>query len=327
MTDHQQLKPRKIALPHSLNISPTSSICLITPEPQSLFKDAIAHPSFPADLSKRITRVISLKKLGTKFHAFEEKRQLRDEHDLFLADDRILSYLAKPLGKTFYKSTTKRPIPVTLSPSKTKEQKNAALPSTKKTKKDTLAPTAIITPTEIAKEITYTLSTTQMHLAPSTTTSIKVGLASFAPEQVSQNIEAVVASVTDKNWIAWRNVRAVHIKGPTTTALPIWMATEMWTDEEMVLEDEEVAAIEESRVAKKQRSKGLITGVGKSNGEVDGNAKKRKRNDDVERGEENGTNKAKKGLDVDLSQEMKERREKLRQQKREARAKLEISEN
>lgn len=318
MTDHQQLKPRKFGLPHSFNTLSNASICLITPEPQRLFKDAIAHPSFPPELSKRITKIISVQKLEAKFHSFEAKRQLRDSYDIFLADDRIVSYLAKILGKTFYKTTPKRPIPVRLEASKAKEKKNAALPSEKK-RKDPSAPTSIVSPILIAKEVERTLSTTQIHLHPSTTTSIKVGLASFTPEQISANIAAVMAGLTDK-LIAWRNVRAVHIKGPNTMALPVWLAEELWIDEAMVLDEEEVAEAQGRKKVKHARRRIDMVEGPAGNAEnvgLETEGKKRK----VDNGEEGESRKkkAKKLADEDLSVEMKERREKLRQQKKEAR--------
>lgn len=46
----------------------------------------------------KIAKVIGLSKLRTKHESFEAKRQLCAQYDLFLADDRILSYLPKLLG-------------------------------------------------------------------------------------------------------------------------------------------------------------------------------------------------------------------------------------
>lgn len=320
MTDQKRLKPRKVALPHSLNISPNTSICLISPEPQRLFKDAIAHPSFPKALSQRINKVISVDKLEKKYHSFESKRQLYDSYDLFLADDRIITYLAKILGKTFYKKTQKRPIPVHLEASKPKARKNAALPSTKP-QKEASRPTNIASPSLLAKEIERTLSTAQVHLTPSVTTAVKVGLASFTPEQVAANVEAVVASLTDK-LIAWRNVKSIHVKGSETMALPIWLADELWMDEGMILEDDEVreAKLKEAQIGKRKRKAIEAPAEEAMETVMTG---KRKGIEGVEREGESRRKKARKLEDQDLSREMKERREKLRQQKKEAREKVE----
>ena len=317
VTDKHNLKPRKIQLPHPLNISQNTSICLITPEPQRQFKDAIAHPSFPTELSKRITRVISLKKLETKYKSFEQKRQLRDSHDLFLADDRIISYLAPILGKTFYKSTPKRPIPITLSPPKPKEKKNPALPSTKRSKPQhdltTLLPSA-----QIAKEINHALSATTVHLSSSTNTAIKVGLACFAAEQVAENIGAVIGGLTEKNLVSWRNLRGVHVKGPNTMAVPVWLAEELWTDEGMILEEQEARAIKEKAKQKGKRKRDLVEGPIGDSGNVVVKGDKRHEGPVGNDGTDSRRKKAKKAAEEDMSAEMRERREKLRQQKREA---------
>jgi len=293
----------------------------MTPEPQRPFKDIIAHPSFPSSLSQLITKVISIEKLEKKYYSFESKRQLRDSYDIFLADDRIITYLAKILGKTFYKTTPKRPIPVRLEAEKPREKKNAALPSTK-FRKESSNPKSIATPLQAAKEIERTLSTAQIHLSPSTTTAVKIGYASFTAEQVAANVEAVMAGLTDK-LIAWRNIRAVHVKGPNTMALPIWLAEELWTDEGMILEDQQVekAKLLEAQKGKKKR-KALEAPMEEAI-EAPVQEKKRKDIDGIKRDGESRSKKAKKLADDDLSQEMKERRDKLRQQKKEAREKLE----
>ena len=305
MTNQKRLKPHKVLLPHSLHTSPNTSICIITPEPQRQFKDALGHPSFPTILSKRISKVISIKKLEAKFRSFESRRQLRDSYDIFLADDRIVTYLAKTLGKTFYNTTAKRPIPVSLEASKPKERKNAAFPSTK-IRKEPSDMKSIAAPPLLAKEIERTLSTAQINLSSSTTTAVRVGLASQTPEQLAANIEVVIASLAGK-LVGWKNVRALHVKGPNTMALPIWLAEELWVDEEMVLEDEEAAEAKAKAAQKGKRKRKVIEG--QESGDVAGAGRQRK---------VDGERKKMKLMDEDLSREMKERREKLRQQKKEA---------
>lgn len=51
VVDKNRLKPGKIAVPHSMNSSPSLSICLITADPQRAVKDVVAHPTFPTALS------------------------------------------------------------------------------------------------------------------------------------------------------------------------------------------------------------------------------------------------------------------------------------
>ena len=211
---------------------------------------------------------------------------------MFLADDRVITLLPKLLGKIFY-SGSKRPIPVSLEPYKQKDDagKRQAAPKTPDTK-------PIAPPAQVAREIERTLSCAQVHLSPAATTSVRVGLVNFSPEQVADNVEAVVTGMVDKFVTkGWRNIRAIHIKGPNTMALPIWLADELWVDEGDILEEEEAKEALELASQKNRKRKGR-------EGDDEGISKNKK---------------AKKLEDSDMSKEMAERREKLRQQKKEAR--------
>lgn len=303
-----RLKPNKIHLPHSLNARPSLSVCLITPDPQRSFKDLIAHASCPRELAKCITRVIGIGKLEKKYKSFEAKRQIRDSHDVFLADDRILTYLSKSLGKTFYSSASKRPIPVRLQATRSKEEKQKpALPSTKSPRSDE-DPKSIVSPQAAAKEIEQALSMTTVYLSPSVTTSIRVGLSSHTSEQLADNIEAVVLDVADKYVPRkWRGIQSIHIKGPNTMALPIWLADELWQHEGMVVDDAEEAALrvmeEDGHMRKKSTPIANPVRLAIEAGLIEGGSKKRK-SDDSNKGQEPPRKKAMTG-DSDRSNKSK----------------------
>lgn len=287
IVDQARLKPGKIQIPYSLNSSLSVTICLITADPQRSFKDIIAHPSFPSSIGPRISRVLGLAKLKARYKSFESRRQLLAEYDVFLADSRIITFLPNLLGKIFYKSS-KRPVPVNLEPPKAFDPVSKKRISGPKTPKGTAA---VAPPKEFGHEIQRALSSALVHLSPAATTSIRVGRASFSPEQLVENVEAVVNGMVEKFITkGWRNVRAIHIKGPNTTALPVWLASELWLDEEDVLEEAE---------AKDRAEKGKQKG--KRPGRETEDAK---------------TIRSKNG-DEDMSTEMQERREKLRAQKQE----------
>ena len=255
VVDKKRLKPGKIALPHPLldAADPNLRICMITADPQRKYKDLVADPTFPLELAKRIGRVIGLTKLKAKYKSFESRRRLVGEYDVFLADDRIVTYLPQVLGKVFYKGGAKRPIPVTLEGKRQnvdeaggKRQKLAE--GGKKVVKEE------VKAVDIAREIERALGSALVHLAPSTTTSVKVGTASMEAAQLQSNIEAVTDGLVERYVPQqWRNVRAVHVKGPETAALPIWMAEELWEDEKDVLE----APLPVKKSSKRKR--GLLT--------------------------------------------------------------------
>lgn len=301
----KRLKPGKVPLPYPLNSSPEASILLITADPQRTFKDVVAHPSFPIALGKRITRVIGLSKLKAKYKSFESTRQLRDEHDIVLADARIITMLPPILGKTFYSSGTKRPIPVNLEPHTPRKDasdkpNSFSVVKAKPSKEDGKA---VAPPLQCAKDIDKALGCALIHLSPAATTSVRVGLSTFTPTQVADNIYAVVNGMVEKFVTkGWRNVKAIHIKGPNTMALPIWLAAELWVDEADVLEAKQADEAKKlaSQKGRKRKGRELVKVTEeqlKIEGPKDPSGKKRKLEDG------------------DFGAEMKERREKLRKQK------------
>ncbi|KAF7714160.1 Uncharacterized protein PECH_009022 [Penicillium ucsense] len=257
VVDKNRLKPGKIVVPHSLHTSPSLSICVITADPQRGFKDVVADPAFPQELSSRIEKVIGFSKLKARYQSFESRRQLFSEHDVFLADDRIITRLIPTLGKIFYKSS-KRPIPIRIAEIEKVDGKRVKKdPKQKKPSKDEKK-ASFAAPLICAKEIERTLHCAAVQLAPSTSSAIRVGSSNFTAEKLSENISAVVNGMAEK-FInkGWRNIKAIHVKGANTMALPIWLANELWVEDGDVMEEDQAAAIEDaSKSSKKRKSTG-----------------------------------------------------------------------
>lgn len=279
IVDQRRLKPGKISLPHSLHSASTTRICLLTADPQRAFKNIVAHPSFPTELAPRITRIIGISKLKARYKSYESRRQLLAEHDIFLADSRIVTMLPNTLGKIFYKGS-KRPMPVNLEPSKLRDRTTGKRRKPVSSASDESA-RAVASPSAFAQEIERALSSTQVHLSPSATTAVRVGLASFTPEQVTANVEAVVNGMVAR-FVShgWPNVRSVHIKGPNTLALPIWLADTLWVEENDVLEEPEAkrrAEIGAQGGKRKAREIEQTSGQKAEQGKVEEGAAKKKR--------------------------------------------------
>ncbi|OXV06384.1 hypothetical protein Egran_05848 [Elaphomyces granulatus] len=255
IVDKNRLKPGKISVPHSLNTSPSLSVCLITADPQRAIKDAVSDPSFPSSLSSRITKIIGYSKLKARYQSFESRRQLLSEHDVFLADDRIIMRLVQTLGKIFYQSS-KRPIPVRIADIERVDGKRIKRDQKKKSTNDN-SPAAFASPQTVGKEIERTLGCIPVQLAPATTASIRVGAINLTPQQLSENVETVVNGMVEKFITkGWRNIKAIYIKGPSTTAVPVWLANELWLEKTDVLENdaEESKGSKRSRESKKRKS-------------------------------------------------------------------------
>lgn len=246
--DAKRLKPALLSIPHPLQNSPNTSICLITADPQRTYKDLVASPTFPADLAKRITRVIGVTKLKKKYSQYEAQRQLYAEHDIFLADDRIITRLSSALGKTFYKNTTKRPIPVALQPPAPRSE-GKRIARVKGDEAPRVASAEVV-----AKEIQKALNAALVHLSPSTHTAVKIGYAAWSAERLAENVEAVVDGLVTKFVPGkWRGVRGLHLKGQHTAALPVWLADELWSQDEDVVE-KTIDSTKKANVGKKRKA-------------------------------------------------------------------------
>lgn len=249
IVDKKRLKPARIALPHPLNSSPNTTICLITADPQRKYKDIVASPAFPSDLSARITKVVGIKKIRAKHTQYEAQRKLKAEHDIFLADDRIVPGLPKLLGKTIYKGGSKRPIPISIAAPTPKTEGKRIKRAKGEEQQDAASPQAI------AREIEKALSATVVNLSPSASTAVKVGYSNWDAKHLAENVEAVVNSLIEKHVPQkWRNVKALHIKGERTLALPIWLASELWVNEADVVTEDVAEQIKEANVGKKRKA-------------------------------------------------------------------------
>jgi ribosome biogenesis protein UTP30 len=197
--------------------------------------------------------------MAKKHKSFESRRQLFAEYDVFLADQRIVHLIPAALGSVFYKSTTKRPIPVSLvgkTRSRTREKRDA-LQRLKPKKKGSAenGPEAIGAPEDVGADIEKALRTLAVHLSPSATMSIKVAYAGWPAEWISENVGEVVQRVVSKYVPQqWSGVKSIHIKGPETAALPIWMAKELWLDEADVLgEDQKETGLNVTKKTKEEK--------------------------------------------------------------------------
>lgn len=223
-------------LPHPI-IANDVRICIFTKDPQRAYKDLVASDAFPAALRAKVQRVLGVEKLKKRYKAFEQKRALLAEYDVFMVDDRVIKIVAEFLGKVFYKSKSKRPIPIRLTA-------GAHIDKSAKDAKE--SQNVVGTPQGVAKEIESALSSTYLSMSPSANTSIKVANLSMTPQQVVENTTAVVSEVVNKHvGQGWRNVRSLHVKGPATKALPIWLAEELWVEDSQVLDGPYRGAITE----------------------------------------------------------------------------------
>ncbi|KAJ9653195.1 proteasome-interacting protein cic1 [Neophaeococcomyces mojaviensis] len=273
--DKIRLKPSKIPVPHSLNRNENSTICLITTDPQRAIKNVVADSAFPASLATRITRIIGFSKLIARYKSFEQRRQLLSEHDVFLADERIVGRLPKVLGKVFYKGTAKRPIPVSLAP-KAESGDKPNKGSNAKVSKD-VKQASVGSPHHVAKEVEKALTCVPVSLSPGHNIAIRVALDAFTAEQIRENVAAVANGVIDRLVVnGWRNVKSIHIKTSDSIAVPVWLAEDVFA--------------ENTQKALTEGADELLQSAG-ADADSEASSKKRKRKATTSRGPQSGERK------------------------------------
>ncbi|KAK0185722.1 ribosomal protein L1p/L10e family-domain-containing protein [Armillaria mellea] len=182
----RKIMPVRIPVVHPIVDPRTSSVCLITKDPQREYKDSLEAKDI-----KFISRVVGISKLKGKFRPFEARRILLKEHGLFLADDRVIPLLPKLLGKKWF-DAKKQPIPVTL------------------TRKD------------LKKELEHAIQSTYMNQNRGTNTTIKIGNMTHTPAQILANLKVALPVVAKRISGGWDNVQSLSIKTSTSVSLPIW---------------------------------------------------------------------------------------------------------
>lgn len=234
VSNKKELMPKAVKLPHSLLNPTTTSALLIVKDPQRIYKD-IVLPS-----STTVRKVVGLSKLRSKFKTFESLRQLRDDHDLILADDRIIPSLRTALGSTFLRSRTKIPIPVRLA-------RKTGEPASQET---------------IEKEVKKAVEATYVHLSQTNSTNVRVGLARHSVEQLVENLLfSINHIITEKHIVkaGWKGIRGVYIKSDFSASLPLYLAPTLHEGEKDMItveqrnEDKKVS--EEKKKEREERKK------------------------------------------------------------------------
>ena len=295
----------------------------------------MASDEFPAEWRKRVTRVIDIGKLKAKFKSYESQRKLYAEHDVFLGDARILNRLPSALGKSFYKTTAKRPIPVDIA-ARVPKGADGKRPTSKRGRGlglggkgdkngDNDGPINACTPAQLAAEIERAVGAALVHLSPSAQTALRVAYAGWTAEQVAANVEAAASTLVEKFVPGkWRNVKSIYIKGSETAALPVWLTEELWLEEKDVVADgsEEAKALlaEKPNIGKKRKT--LESGR-EEEGAAESGPKTKKAKTKSKTG---GISSAKlpEGDDAKLDKEIADRKAALRKQKKAAKKALEV---
>ncbi|GMI03021.1 hypothetical protein TrVE_jg9734 [Triparma verrucosa] len=191
-------KPIRIEVPHRVLTSESVEdeafeVCLIVKDESKAWVKALIE-STPS--ISYVTKVLTLSKLRSDFGTFQQRRELLQQYDFFLADDRILPMVGAKLGKNFFQAK-KQPVAVKL------------------TRKESL-------PMTIARA----LDSTYLFISTGPCLTVKCGRASTLSEKkLVENILAVVENCVKKIPGKWGNIREIGIKCGQSASVPVYART------------------------------------------------------------------------------------------------------
>ena len=224
------VKPIRISIPHALVDRSNVEVCLIVKQESKVWVEEMIDQY--SEYMQCVKKVIGLDNLRKNYGRYEQRRELLNSYDLFLADDRIIPMLRSALGNKFIERK-KFPVPLKL------------------TKKEVL-PLAI----KRAVEATY------MYQTRGTSMSVRAGNTGMSVDELVNNFEAIVDGVAEKIPKKWRNILNISIKTNTSIALPFYSKR---PDELAELED----IIEKTK--EKKENDGIVAKKRKGGVSDDGN--------------------------------------------------------
>lgn len=219
--EERKLKPKLIPVKNSIWGSKTPKTLIFVKDPQRKYKDVLQ-----AEDKKIVDRVVGVTKLKGKFKPYEARRALKNEYDIILGQEEVIPMLPKLLGKAFYGSLASVPLSVRFA------------------RKDQISAEAA------QKQLDNILGSTWYTLPGSTKLSIRVGTSGQKPEEVAENVKAVVEHFTGGVVDGLEALRTITLKTADSPALPVYETTQLYTEEDIGTAD---AAKGESESAKRKR--------------------------------------------------------------------------
>lgn len=185
-------------LPHPIHDPSTSTVCLFVKDPQRHYKDLL-----PTLGVKSVHRIIGVSKLKGKFAPFEARRQLLDEYDIFLCDERVGPLMPKLLGSKWQQ---KKKMPISVNVVRTKHLK---------------------------QELDKAVGSSRFFANRGSTMSLPIGSASrMTADDLVENLAAALPVVMKRvPYEGWKNVQNVEVKTGKSASLPIWSSDlkDRWT--------------------------------------------------------------------------------------------------
>eukprot|EP01029_Cantina_marsupialis_P021086 TRINITY_DN5010_c0_g1_i1.p1 TRINITY_DN5010_c0_g1~~TRINITY_DN5010_c0_g1_i1.p1 ORF type:complete len:316 (+),score=126.00 TRINITY_DN5010_c0_g1_i1:1039-1986(+) len=182
------LSPKLIELANPINDEQVSVCVFVKDDAKDAIKEKLSGSDIPAEL-----KIIGLKKLLDDFKTHASKRELLKKYDLFFADERIMEFLPKALGKKFFEKK-KQPAVIKMTGDKA------------------------------VSGIKSALNSAWIYLKQGPSINFKIGHTGMESKAVSENVELAFNGLA-KFVGGFGNYHTVHLKTLTSPALPIYSSS------------------------------------------------------------------------------------------------------
>ncbi|XP_048763572.2 ribosomal L1 domain-containing protein 1-like [Ostrea edulis] len=190
----------KMNLPHGL-FTPDTDVCLFVKDIDKTSREfELTEDHFRDLLMDKgvncVRKVIPVKALKLEYKPYEAKRNLSNEFDIFLADERIARLLPSLLGKNFY-GRKRNPIQVNLEVKNLKEEISKAVNNTRCVLKN-----------------------------KGSSSMVTIGHSEQTKDQIVENILKAVDQLAQKFPGGPDNIRSLHIKTESSMSIPFYMTVD-----------------------------------------------------------------------------------------------------
>lgn len=202
------IKPRMLRLPHPVYDLEDTRVCLFVKD--NLFdEDALARIEIlKEDQLKNLAQIITVQDLKTKFHAYEARRKLLSEYDVFLTDSSIANMIPKLLGKTFFGSSK---FPLTISVTDNKK----------------------VSVDRLVSNVNKALNSVGYMLPMGVNMGMRLGMLGQDIDNLKENIHAIT------KFLEKYPIRLIQLKLKDSPSLPIYITDKIYSNED-ILKPEEI---------------------------------------------------------------------------------------
>lgn len=201
------LKPRMITVPHPIHDLDDARVCIFVKDDLLDEESAARIEILKENELKNLAQIITVKDLKTKYNAYEKRRQLLSEYDIFLTDSSIANMIPKLLGKIFFESSK---LPLTISVTENKK----------------------LSVDKFVKNFQKALNSIGFILPMGINMGFRLGMLGQDINNMKENIHAIA------RFLERFNIRLIQLKLTDSPSLPIYINKKIFTEDDVLKTDD-----------------------------------------------------------------------------------------